>query len=804
MSDPSDESRVESRASIAFRLTPPKTQSGFAFDAPVRDDTRVQFYGFPGGQDSYANVSRAVASALVRAFGDVSVCDYAGGHLAETPLAPNEGLNRRAHAGVFLGFPTHTPEGFFRHPVTVGLFACEADRILPTWVRACNRFDLVCVPSTFCRDAFVDSGVTVPVMVVPHGVSPVFAPNPDVRERDHFVFFNSFRHRVAGRKGYAELLRCFRAAFEGRDDVRLRLAVTDYRWLSPPDAAIAAQVEFVPTGGLDEATVARRYAAAHCTVHPSMGEGFGLVPLESIACATPVIAPAHTGLADYLDDDNAMILNAGNVLRAPRVDHFCGHMRGIDEDHLVDRLRHAAAHWEVEHERVGAASASIRSRYSWERALAPFLARVDTALRCRDRRAFADACRDLVDRAAIRAAREAARRRAASRTERAAPEAEPPAFTSIVYCGWDNPRDSIGRHLRLLDGLVFDSPAIRYKSLDELPSAFDAKVRQPVAPDVHEQRPDLFQGGLYLDVVGLHPSRKAIDRQLERIARVRQQLDAKVAMYLMWESDRLWAPMWPLLRACDLVIVTTNLLREDLERHGVPFAVLPHPYEYVVDRPAGDTDPSREPLVIGSSAGFWPRKNLDVLAKAFADVHGENPGMRLKLHCRYEPADDDQRRVNAAIREAMARAPNIELRVDRMDRAAYLDWLRSVDVYAYLSSGEGWSVTPREALHLGKPVVLLDAHAHAGFSHLPGVIRISPGTPRAARHGLASIDGEVGFEAGVNTAAVIEALANIRSLAGDARRELTGRLGEVIAHHDIGAIRWQWHRALSRLRPPTR
>ncbi len=598
-----------SRTSTVFRLTPPRQSPAIAFDAPARDDTRVQFYGFPGGRDSYANVSRAVASALAETIGAVSVCDYAGGALDGTPLSPQEGLNRRAHVGVFLGFPTHAPEWFFQHGVTVGLFACETDRILPHWVQACNRFDLVCVPSSFCRRAFIDSGVNAPVMIVPHGVSPAFAPDPPARERDRFVFFNAFRHQVAQRKGYAELLRCFRAAFAGRDDVMLRLAVTDHRWLPPPDAAIAAQIEFVSTGGLDEAIVARRYAAAHCTVHPSLGEGFGLVPLESIACATPVIAPAHTGLADYLDDGNAMILNTGEMLRAARVDHFCGHMRAIDEDHLVDRMRHAVAQWDVEHERVEAASASIRTRYAWARALAPFLARIDTALQCRDQHTFAEACRDLVDESAIRAAYEAAGRRATSRPATAVPEAEPPAFTSIVYCGWDNPRDSIGRHLRLLDGLVFDSPAIRYKSLDELPSAFDARVLQPVAPDAHEQRPDLFQGGLYLDVVGLHPNQKAIERQLERIARARKRLDATVAMYLMWESDRLWAPMWPLLRACDLVIVTTDLLRDELERHGVPHVVLPHPYEYVVERPAADADPYREPLVIGSSAGFWPRRS---------------------------------------------------------------------------------------------------------------------------------------------------------------------------------------------------
>ncbi len=80
----------------------------------------------------------------------------------------------------------------------------------------------------------------------------------------------------------------------------------------------------------------------------------------------------------------------------------------------------------------------------------------------------------------------------------------------------------------------------------------------------------------------------------------------------------------------------------------------------------------------------------------------------------------------------MSACGNIELIPESLSREQYLDWLRSLDVYCFMSSGEGWSVTPREALHLGKPVILLDAHAHTGFSHLPGVIPVPPGPPQEA------------------------------------------------------------------------
>ncbi len=60
--------------------------------------------------------------------------------------------------------------------------------------------------------------------------------------------------------------------------------------------AVARGVPCVVQGGLDDRAVVEAYWSAGVVVCPSTFEGFGLTPLESIACGTPLVAsdiPAH-------------------------------------------------------------------------------------------------------------------------------------------------------------------------------------------------------------------------------------------------------------------------------------------------------------------------------------------------------------------------------------------------------------------------------------------------------------------------------------------------------------------------------
>src|SRR4029079_4917606 len=52
--------------------------------------------------------------------------------------------------------------------------------------------------------------------------------------------------------------------------------------------------------GLDDAGLCAAYAGAHALLYPSKYEGFGMPPLESMACGTPAIVCRNSSLPEVL------------------------------------------------------------------------------------------------------------------------------------------------------------------------------------------------------------------------------------------------------------------------------------------------------------------------------------------------------------------------------------------------------------------------------------------------------------------------------------------------------------------------
>jgi len=61
------------------------------------------------------------------------------------------------------------------------------------------------------------------------------------------------------------------------------------------------------TGYLDHADLVRAYQEADLLVHPSLYEGFGLPPLEAMACGTPVVSSDRTSLPEVLGDAAVLV-----------------------------------------------------------------------------------------------------------------------------------------------------------------------------------------------------------------------------------------------------------------------------------------------------------------------------------------------------------------------------------------------------------------------------------------------------------------------------------------------------------------
>jgi glycosyltransferase involved in cell wall biosynthesis len=338
----------------------------------------VQMYGMFHDCSSIPNVCGQIARALRAVVPSLALQSYTGGPFFDRDLEPLAGVDRDAPIGFFYGIPDAVEGPVTGHATRIIGLACETDRIPLSWVECCNGFDLAVVPSRYCEKSLRDSGVEVPILVVPHGLESCYRPRREKRRTSPFVFYNVVNGQFPARKGLPELARAFRRAFGGRADVVLRLRVN--RGFKVRQAfADAGVAEDDPQIHIDEQTrlpteeFAAYYSDVHCTVHPSHSEGFGLIPFQSIACETPVIAPCSTGMADYLTADNAMLLRTNGVCTAPDVYYRAGSHPGVDEDHLVELLRYAEGNWEAEYERVRRVASGFRECHSWPLALRELL-----------------------------------------------------------------------------------------------------------------------------------------------------------------------------------------------------------------------------------------------------------------------------------------------------------------------------------------------------------------------------------------------------------------------------------------------
>ena len=110
---------------------------------------------------------------------------------------------------------------------------------------------------------------------------------------------------ISAKKNLSTLARAYgRLVAQGKFDGALVLVGRSY-WRGGDDALDAHMArearagDIIRTGPVPQSDLPALYAGATCFVFPSLHEGFGLVPLEAVACGTPVVA-SRVGALDEL------------------------------------------------------------------------------------------------------------------------------------------------------------------------------------------------------------------------------------------------------------------------------------------------------------------------------------------------------------------------------------------------------------------------------------------------------------------------------------------------------------------------
>lgn len=176
----------------------------------------------------------------------------------------------------------------------------ESSKIPTEWVIILNMyFDAVAVPDEFLVHVYKNSGVNIPIFVLPLSLDlTMYLDQPLKNKRHHPMVFGNLGS-CSDRKNLATLVRAFGKAFGNNPDVRLcinsRYSDKEARQeLKQAIADLKLDNVFFSELRLESEAYLKLFQTFDCFVTLSKGEGFSIQPRESMALGIPVIATDTT------------------------------------------------------------------------------------------------------------------------------------------------------------------------------------------------------------------------------------------------------------------------------------------------------------------------------------------------------------------------------------------------------------------------------------------------------------------------------------------------------------------------------
>lgn len=198
----------------------------------------------------------------------------------------------------------------------------ETTKIPSKWLPTIQSFDAVCVPCSHNIAAMLNSGVTIPLYLVPHGAdTDTFNPNNNKlilnQPIKKFIFVSVFDFKY--RKNPETLLKAYWEEFSSKDNVllliktygnsRKKILFTINNLKKSWGIGNETAPLFIITGILGEDQLKGIYTLGNAFVLPTRGEGVGLPFIEALSSGIPVIATGWGGQMDFLNEDNSFFVD---------------------------------------------------------------------------------------------------------------------------------------------------------------------------------------------------------------------------------------------------------------------------------------------------------------------------------------------------------------------------------------------------------------------------------------------------------------------------------------------------------------
>ncbi len=194
-------------------------------------------------------------------------------------------------------------------------------------------------------------------------------------------------------------------------------------------------------------------------------------------------------------------------------------------------------------------------------------------------------------------------------------------------------------------------------------------------------------------------------------------------LYTMFESDRI-PEDWPdYLAAADEVLVPSRWCADIFKKAGIATTVVPLGYNDRVftyqERPARDV------FTFVHYDSFNLRKGFQEVFEAFTEEFGHDEPVRLVL-----------KTVQEVTKLPIVKSvyPNIEVVRGVMSERELVDLLRDADCMVYPSRGEGFGITPLEAMATGLPAIVPNAHGISEYFNADYMLEVDSTERMPALH----------------------------------------------------------------------
>jgi glycosyltransferase involved in cell wall biosynthesis len=209
----------------------------------------------------------------------------------------------------------------------IGYCVWETSKLHSQWIEWINgNVDAVITASDWGAGIYKNSGITIPILYVPHGidideykdVEPYTIKGVDPNafkfyailqffERKHpLALVKSYWHAFQNDENVALILKTYRMGFSDSEKNTVRETLKRMKQMMTMDKYPPL---YLIGDRLDRSEILGLHKTCDCLVHLDRGEGFGLVPFEAGACENPILITGWGGVLEYAKPEHSYLID---------------------------------------------------------------------------------------------------------------------------------------------------------------------------------------------------------------------------------------------------------------------------------------------------------------------------------------------------------------------------------------------------------------------------------------------------------------------------------------------------------------